>query len=68
MESHARSVLYLVAGASRQQTIRGTDNGLISAFNATTGEPHYAQVRLPKSYKLKASPVGANGNYIWPLR
>ncbi|HYJ85911.1 MAG TPA: PQQ-binding-like beta-propeller repeat protein [Pyrinomonadaceae bacterium] len=38
-----------------------TDNGLITAFNATTGEPHYAQVRLPKSYNLKASPVGANG-------
>jgi outer membrane protein assembly factor BamB len=38
-----------------------TDNGMISAFNATTGEPHFAQVRLPKSYNLKASPVGANG-------
>ncbi len=38
-----------------------TDNGLITAFNATTGEPHYAQVRLPKTYNFKASPVGANG-------
>lgn len=38
-----------------------TDSGMISAFNATTGEPHFAQVRLPKSYNLKASPVGANG-------
>lgn len=38
-----------------------TDNGLITAFNATTGEPHYAQVRLPKAYNFKASPVGANG-------
>jgi outer membrane protein assembly factor BamB len=38
-----------------------TDNGMISAFNATTGEPHYAQVRLPKAANLKASPVGANG-------
>lgn len=38
-----------------------TDNGLISAFNTTTGEPHYAQVRLPKTYNVKASPVGANG-------
>jgi outer membrane protein assembly factor BamB len=38
-----------------------TDNGMISVFNATTGEPHYSQVRLPKSANLKASPVGANG-------
>ena len=38
-----------------------TDNGTITTFNATTGEPHYAQVRLPKTYNLKASPVGANG-------
>jgi len=38
-----------------------TDNGLISAFNATTGEPHYVQARLPKTYNVKASPVGANG-------
>ena len=37
-----------------------TDNGMISVFNAITGEPHYAQ-RLPKAYNLKASPVGANG-------
>ena len=38
-----------------------TDNGMISVFNATSGEPHYAQARLPKAYNLKASPVGANG-------
>jgi len=38
-----------------------TDNGMLSAFNATTGQPYYAQTRLPKSYNLKASPVGANG-------
>jgi outer membrane protein assembly factor BamB len=38
-----------------------TDNGMLSALNATTGEPHYAQARLPKAYNVKASPVGANG-------
>lgn len=38
-----------------------TDSGMISAFNAKTGEPYYAQVRLPKAANLKASPVGANG-------
>jgi outer membrane protein assembly factor BamB len=38
-----------------------TDNGMLSVLNATTGEPHYAQTRLPKAYNVKASPVGANG-------
>ena len=38
-----------------------TDNGLVTAFNATTGEPYYAQARLSKSYNLKSSPIGANG-------
>src|SRR5262245_3499728 len=38
-----------------------TDNGMISAFNAVTGEPFYSQVRLPGSYNFKASPVAANG-------
>ncbi len=38
-----------------------TDNGMISAFNAKTGEPFYHQQRLPKPYNFKASPVGANG-------
>jgi hypothetical protein len=27
----------------------------------TTGEPYYHQVRLPKPYNFKASPVGVNG-------
>jgi len=34
-----------------------SDNGLLSAFNATTGEPHYVQARLPKPYTVKASPL-----------
>ncbi len=38
-----------------------TDNGMISCYNARTGEPYYHQVRLPKTYSFKASPVGANG-------
>lgn len=38
-----------------------TDNGLMSAFNATNGEPYYSQVRLPQTYNFKASPVAANG-------
>ncbi|HUF48495.1 MAG TPA: PQQ-binding-like beta-propeller repeat protein [Vicinamibacterales bacterium] len=38
-----------------------SDNGLLSAFDAATGEPHYQQERLPKPYSFKASPVGAGG-------
>ena len=38
-----------------------SDNGLLSAFDASTGRPFYQQARLPKPYSFKASPVGANG-------
>jgi outer membrane protein assembly factor BamB len=38
-----------------------TDSGMLSAFDAKTGTPHYQQQRLPKPYQFKASPVGANG-------
>jgi outer membrane protein assembly factor BamB len=38
-----------------------TDNGMISCYNARTGEPFYQQQRLPKTYNFKSSPVGANG-------
>lgn len=37
------------------------DNGMVSCYNARTGEPYYHQVRLPKTYSFKSSPVGANG-------
>ncbi len=38
-----------------------TDNGMVSCYNARTGEPYYHQTRLPQAYSFKASPVGANG-------
>ena len=38
-----------------------TDTGMLSCYNARTGEPYYHQVRLPKTYNFKSSPVGANG-------
>ncbi|HKO97461.1 MAG TPA: PQQ-binding-like beta-propeller repeat protein [Pyrinomonadaceae bacterium] len=60
--SHTRGLAYTTSPVLHENKLYVvTDNGTISAFNATTGEPHYAQVRLPKSYNLKASPVGANG-------
>ena len=38
-----------------------TDTGMVSCYNAKTGEPYYQQTRLPKTYSFKSSPVGANG-------
>ncbi|HSE98680.1 MAG TPA: PQQ-binding-like beta-propeller repeat protein [Blastocatellia bacterium] len=38
-----------------------TDSGQMSCFNIETGEPYYHQVRLPRPYNFKASPVGAAG-------
>jgi outer membrane protein assembly factor BamB len=38
-----------------------TDNGMLSCYNARTGEPYYQQTRLPNTYSFKSSPVAANG-------
>jgi outer membrane protein assembly factor BamB len=38
-----------------------TNNGLLSAFDATTGKPHYQAQRLAKTPEIFASPVGADG-------
>jgi outer membrane protein assembly factor BamB len=39
-----------------------TDTGMLSCFNATTGEPYYHQQRLPNPDNFKASPIAAGGN------
>lgn len=60
--SHTRGLAYTTSPVLHENKLYVvTDNGTISAFNAVTGEPHYLQVRLPKPYNVKASPVGANG-------
>jgi outer membrane protein assembly factor BamB len=60
--NHTRGISYTASPVLHENKLYVvTDNGLVSAFNALTGEPHYAQVRLPKSYNFKASPVAANG-------
>ena len=60
--SHTRGLSYTASPVLYDNKLYVvTDNGFISVFNATTGEPYYAQTRLPKAYNLKASPVGANG-------
>ena len=38
-----------------------TDSGMLSCFNATTGEPYYHQKRLPTPDNFKASPTAADG-------
>ena len=38
-----------------------TDNGTLSCFDFKTGKPFYSQMRLPKTYSFKSSPVAANG-------
>lgn len=42
-----------------------TDTAMVSAFKAATGEPLYHQVRLPKPYNIKASPVIADGRIYY---
>ncbi len=60
--SHTRGVAYTASPVLFDNKLYVlTDNGMISCFNATTGEAYYAQQRLPKAYNFKASPVGANG-------
>ena len=43
-----------------------TDNGMASSIDAETGMPVYQQVRLPKPYAIKASPVAAGGLLYFP--
>jgi outer membrane protein assembly factor BamB len=45
-----------------------TNNGLLSAFDARTGKPHYQVQRLEKAPNVFASPVGAAGRVYIPGR
>jgi outer membrane protein assembly factor BamB len=45
-----------------------TNNGLLSAFDAQTGKPHYQVQRLEKAPNVFASPVGAAGRVYIPGR
>ena len=38
-----------------------TDNGMLSCFDAKTGQPYYHQTRVGSADSFKASPVGADG-------
>jgi outer membrane protein assembly factor BamB len=39
-----------------------TDSAMVTAVDVATGQPVYQQVRLPKPYNIKASPVVAGGH------
>lgn len=45
-----------------------TNNGLLSAFDAKSGKPHYQVQRLDKAPNVFASPVGAAGRVYIPGR
>ena len=45
-----------------------TNNGLLSAFDAKTGKPHYQLQRLDAVPNVFASPVGAAGRVYLPGR
>ncbi|HEY9433344.1 MAG TPA: PQQ-binding-like beta-propeller repeat protein [Blastocatellia bacterium] len=61
--SHTRGMSYTASPVLHDNKFYSlTDNGLLSCFNATTGEPYYHQQRLPQPDTFKASPVAAGGN------
>jgi outer membrane protein assembly factor BamB len=45
-----------------------TNNGLLSAFDAQTGKPHYQVQRLEKAPNVFSSPIGAAGRIYIPGR
>jgi outer membrane protein assembly factor BamB len=45
-----------------------TNNGIVSAFDAKTGKPHYQGQRLANVPNVFASPVGASGRVYFPGR
>jgi len=45
-----------------------TNNGILSAFDAKTGKPHYQNQRLVAVPNVFASPVGASGRVYFPGR
>lgn len=60
--SHNRGIAYTLSPVLHDNKLYViTDSGLVSVFDIKTGEPFYQQVRLPRPYNFKASPVAANG-------
>jgi outer membrane protein assembly factor BamB len=63
--SHTRGLSYTASPVLHDNKFYAlTDNGMLSCFNAATGEPYYHQQRLPEPDNFKASPVAA-GDYLY---
>jgi outer membrane protein assembly factor BamB len=61
--TQTRGICYTTSPVLRDNKLYTlTDNGLLSCFNATTGEPYYHHRRLPQPDNFKASPVAAGAN------
>jgi outer membrane protein assembly factor BamB len=45
-----------------------SNNGILSAYDARTGKPHFQVQRLPQAPEVFASPVGAAGRVYIPSR
>jgi outer membrane protein assembly factor BamB len=61
--SHTRGMSYTASPVLHDNKFYAlTDNGMLSCFNATTGEPYYHQQRMPQPDNFKASPIAAGGN------
>ena len=45
-----------------------SNNGILSAYDAQTGKPHFQVQRLPQAPEVFASPVGAAGRVYIPSR
>ncbi|HET9530831.1 MAG TPA: PQQ-binding-like beta-propeller repeat protein [Blastocatellia bacterium] len=59
--SHTRGIAYTASPVLHEGKLYVlTDSGQMSCFNIATGEPFYHQVRLPRPYNFKSSPVGAS--------
>jgi outer membrane protein assembly factor BamB len=60
--THTRGMAYTASPVLHDNKLYVlTDSGQVSCFNIATGEPYFQQVRLPRPYNFKASPIGANG-------
>jgi outer membrane protein assembly factor BamB len=59
--THRRSLSYTASPVLHENQLYVlTDNGILTSFDAATGEIHYRE-RLPGPSNFKASPIGADG-------
>src|SRR5262245_16912932 len=65
--SHTRGLSYTASPVLHENKFYAlTDNGMLSCFNSTAGEPYYHRRRLPQPDNFRASPVAAGGALYLP--